>query len=715
MEFGAYGFVFIYTKYNYYLKISKLAFSSLQNIVSLLFSIHLIMNLYSFSIFLSSFLLFYIQPLLWKYLLPYFWGIYSVWWSAILFFIIVLLLGYILAHLLLKIKNSIIYWVILTSIVLLSLLQIVFTIWVLYYWINIIPNTEYWEIFQVWITLWTLIWAPYLLLSMSSVNLQFWYSERTWKHPYSLYSISNLGAIFWIITYPFVFEVFFSLEWQFYLFSLFFFIYVLNLSLLLKNKISSQLKTHLDIYIDDTRGMIVQKRHIFLWIYYSFITSYFLIAITHELTQAVASIPLLWIIPLFLYTLSYVIAFSWKNIYEKDIYICINTLLWILLLLIFRDPYTSYLIKFLFFNIFLFSISLSYHYELYNIRPSKNSQLLAYYIFSSLWSIAWVWIIVFIFPLLFSLQIDVFLGLICVIIFWWIFLFRESQMKKIIPYFHTIGVMLTLLTIWMGYYYVDKNIIQTLSSENYRNFYGNLRVMTTENAKYLYNGTILHWFQYLDERNTLPTSYYGHETGIWKILLNYPKLEKQGIEVGVVGLWVWTLAAYCEDEDTYTFYDINPLVIQIAETDFTYLEFCKNTKNILWDARIALQSESNTYDILIIDAFNDDSIPVHLLTLEAFNLYLTQMHHDGILAIHISNRHIDLNPVLKRIAEHLWLTFFNYQNERSDDSYWSEWVFLFLDHNILSSYDMISSKDIEDIKDTSLWTDSFHNILPLLK
>jgi SAM-dependent methyltransferase len=258
-----------------------------------------------------------------------------------------------------------------------------------------------------------------------------------------------------------------------------------------------------------------------------------------------------------------------------------------------------------------------------------------------------------------------------------------------------------------------------------RNFYGALRVRDSglptefDATRTLTHGTINHGEQFLNPmRRRLPTTYYGPNTGVGIAIRE--KGKDRAIRVGVIGLGTGTLAAYGREGDYFRFYEINPLVLRLARTEFTYLSDCKAKVDVsMGDARLSLEKETEEhfFDVLAVDAFSSDSIPVHLLTLEAMQLYFRRLKPDGILAVHISNRYLDLQPVLEgetRAAGKVARLIDNEEDD-SQDVFSATWVLITSPATGFDAEEKSHSTEIESPRHVRLWTDDYSNLFQILK
>ena len=256
-----------------------------------------------------------------------------------------------------------------------------------------------------------------------------------------------------------------------------------------------------------------------------------------------------------------------------------------------------------------------------------------------------------------------------------------------------------------------------------RDFYGTLRTKdtgpeTSDTAmRRLIHGVILHGEQYLKpEKRTEPTTYYGPDSGVG-ILIKIDNPQNQ--KVGVIGLGTGTLAAWGKPGDTYRFYDINPQVIEVAKTEFSFLGDSKaNIETVLGDARLSLErDEPQNFDVLVVDAFSSDAIPVHLITREAVATYLRHLKPSGGIAFHVTNRFLQLAPVVKQIADTLGLyTALVVDDADNTDFSKTDWVIVTRDKTLLDNPALAGkTTPIDEIKGLKLWTDDFSSLYQILK
>jgi hypothetical protein len=260
-----------------------------------------------------------------------------------------------------------------------------------------------------------------------------------------------------------------------------------------------------------------------------------------------------------------------------------------------------------------------------------------------------------------------------------------------------------------------------------RNFYGSLRVQDSTSGtdketwtRTLIHGTINHGLQFLsDERAQLPTTYYGPNSGVGLAIANTWQMNHR---VGLIGLGTGTLSSYARKGDYYRIYEINPLVLDIARSNFRFLSGCRGTCDIvLGDARVSLERDPvQNFDVLAVDAFSGDSIPVHLLTKEAFQLYFRHLKGpNGVLAVHVSNKHLRLGPVVERIATSLGMKTLEITNEEIDDAqvFSSDWVLVYRPEAAIANIPMVTSagEKVAARPELRTWTDDYSNLFQIWK
>jgi hypothetical protein len=461
-----------------------------------------------------------------------------------------------------------------------------------------------------------------------------------------------------------------------------------------------------------------------------------LLAATNQVCQEVAVIPFLWILPLSLYLLSFIICFDNDRWYVRPLFI---PLLLVLVPLAFlglpKNEELDIRLQVALYSLALFAACMVCHGELVSLKPSPR-HLTTFYLAVSVGGALGGVLVGLVAPVIFPRFWELPAALVlCWTVALWALWREESGFSAPVSW-----AAMTVATVGLGVAmvpYITTEIIRPDVLVQCRNFYGSLRVLedsgdSPEWRKHvLVHGRIIHGEQFLaPEKRRIPGTYYGPTSGVGLAILNHPRRmcpapQERSLRMGVVGLGTGTLAAYGEPGDTVRFYEINPQVVRIAQDPryFTYLSQCPaQVEIVLGDARISLERElsggSQNFDILVLDAFSSDAIPAHLLTREAFDVYLQHLRgREGVIAVHVTNRALDLRPVVRQLAEH-----FGLQVVRVDvtgdgrKSYSSEWMLLCRDPNFGKTGPLEEANTPEKIRrHVRLWTDDYSSIYPLLK
>jgi spermidine synthase len=666
-------------------------------------------------IFCSAFLLFQIQPILSKELLPLFGGGASVWSACMVFFQGMLLMGYLYAHTLsrFQLKQQLIIHMML---VLISV-PITFSELAMPEFITLPP------VWSVVIKLMSQVGLVFLLLSSTSVLLQRWYTQVTHKPiPYHWYSLSNLGSLLALISYPFVFEVFFFINEQkdYWLAGL----YCLTLLLLalivtlFKNKnldcsaSKSQLKPELN-----TQKLTPKK---YLWITLSACSTVMLIATTQMISTNIPPMPLIWTLPLAIYLITFSFAFASENSYRRAHWSpLVPFAVFAGLMVFFVGSQFNALAQFLMYALVLLICCMICHGELRKSAPTEEG-LTQFYLCIAFGGAIGSVFSALLAPMLFSQITEYIIALSGVFS---LFIYIQGAGTKVRSYQYNSGMAVAIIMWGLSYFYLDNSFNQyNLASE--RNFYGYVTVKDIKVGniaeRRLVDGTTIHGSQSLIEQSEQSGTYYHQDTGVIKSLNT---LKQQGnLNVGIIGLGAGVLAKFADESDKMRFYELNPAVYNMATKYFSYLgEARSEIEIIMGDGRIALAQEVKNGDTLmnglVIDAFSSDVIPAHLLTQEAFAIYWQRMIKDGVLIIHISNNHIDLMPVLHAHSTQFnkSLVKFKYQGNRVAAPS-SVWVAMTSNQQFLDSIapDNLPSHTVPK-EEYVTWTDQKNSLLPLLK
>jgi hypothetical protein len=681
------------------------------------------MTLFLIVSFLSSFLLFTSEPLVIKYLLPFLGGGSSVWTIGVLLFQTLLFLGYLYSY---KLTS---FQVRMQKVINISFLSVVI---ILQYvlsknWIApILPKINQLNVGSsspevvIIVSLALGVGLPYLFLSTSNTLLHYWYEKATQKSPYWLYQISNLGGLVAVFGYPIFIDPVLTVQAQGVMWFWLFILCIIFLTFILRTSVQKSTVSHKQTISD-----LLHNKNALWWIVLSATPSFIMLSVTNYITQGISPIPLLWLLPLGLYLLSFIIGFTQKVRYFKyviaAVYVCTLSaaLLRFLEVSGFAHAPLSIFVSFT----MLLSLSILCHHMLFLKKPDQSG-MSGFYVFVTAGGMLGGIVVGVLAPFLFKSFWEVELSFVFSFLLFFAFAYQKIPKQLRVKYVGLLPfrellliVCLTSITLLAYSHY---QFTKSASFIN-RNFYGVSGVREKEEMKFLFNGAIIHGSQYKSEdKKNQATTYYAVNSGV-DIAFKINRNEKEeGLTVGAVGLGVGTIATYCLPSDSFVFYEINPTVTFIAKNYFSYLESCRQASIVQGDARLSIQNEKgmNPYDILILDAFSDDAIPVHLITKEAFELYNSRLGKEAILAIHISNNNIELAPPLKRIAKELNFNFIVVnKTEAAEGELPSIWVLLSKDERLFEKAKKTGANIVHEdkIKEGKLWTDNYSSIFSALK
>jgi hypothetical protein len=675
---------------------------------------------YILSILLSSFLLFQIQPLIGKYILPWFGGTANVWSASLLFFQVMLTGGYAYAVWLSeKLPRRYRRWV---HLLLLGISALVLGKNFIGWGAPILPPKTWLgggsPLLDILKILFISVGVPYFLLSTNSTLIQVWFNQDFPKrNPYWLYALSNAGSLLGLLTYPILIEPRFPLARQAGIWTVSYLLFaVLTGLLLLRLKNLSTEKT-----AEAKPAGAAPKRNDHLrWIGFPALASLMLLATTARITQEIAPIPFLWIIPLVIYLLSFILSFSSEGWYQRRPYSLLLGVLSVAYFIVLTNRDLHYVLQISVYAALLFVIAMIAHGELYRTRPHP-AYLTSFYLMNSIGGAVGGLAVNLVAPLIFKGYWEFELGLG---ITWGIlltFLLGTAPQQKTAKNRRSVRGVLIALILAGGVYIATSQENRTILASD-RNFYGVTQVTAQgSGADYrteLVHGSTIHGVQYqADGKKHMPTTYYVEDSGVGIALLNHPA-RPSPLNIGAIGLGIGTIATYGQAGDEIIFYEINPMVVEIAEGEhFSFMaDSAAEIETVLGDARISLENElaengSHQFDLLVVDAFNSDSIPTHLLTQEAFQLYLAHLKPDGIIAIHISNNHINLRPVVWMQAAQIGWTGYEIANDTS------EWIVLTQNDSFLQNPEVLDAgiPQPTSLPDLRLWTDDYSNIFQLLR
>ncbi len=604
------------------------------------------------NVFVAAFLLFLVQPMVTRLILPWFGGSAGVWTSAVLLFQTLLLGGYLYAHLssgAMPRKLALVVHLVLLVAALLTLPILPPE--------SLKPPDATAPVWRVLVVLLVTTGMPFFVLSSTSTLSQAWWHRiDAASPPYRLYALSNLASLLALLAYPTLIEPFVGLRQQAYAWS----------GLMCVFAIISAASAFLGNGTTASDAGPPQERYrpaalwMLVWMTWPAISSMLLLALTASMSVRIAPVPFLWILPLAIYLLSFVICFERPGWYRRSIFIPAYFILLLgeslLMVLALRIPIWQHLALS---SALLLAGCVICHGEIYRVRPPAGG-LSLYYLLLALGSVMGSVVSAIISPLLFPARWEMHIALAGVMLLVLLALWgsRDSRLKNGRPFYAWFGIGIlagiVVVLLWLdasGSYGMTRMVFRA------RSFYGEVVVRDAyrpeigATVRTLYHDGVVHGLQILDERRSgEPISYYWPDSCFGRLMRATESSPSR--KIGVIGLGAGAIAAWARDEDQVTFYELDPLMIEVAKEHFTYLCRVKNLSIIPGDARLSLHQQADQqFDLLIVDAFSGNGLPTHLLTVEAIELYRRHLATDGVLVIHISNRYLQLEPVIARLAE----------------------------------------------------------------
>ena len=596
-------------------------------------------------VLMGSFLLFSMEPIIGRLALPFFGSSVHVWNTCIIIFQGLLLVGYLYAHYIMPYIGK---WHL--AILLLPLLQLPLDF-------VTIPTIEN-PLIEITYQLLIQISLPFTALTTTAVTAQYWFahSRLSENHePYYLYGSSNIGSLLALLGYPFLIEPWIGLAMQRFLWSIIYLMYF-AISVYTWNQLSPQTKIFCKKYNYNKKPLSFLE--MCKWLCLAIIPSALLLGVSNIIATKVGSFPLVWVIPLALYLGSFILTFRENGGIPKWL-----SNAWFDLI-IYCLALTALIVSFwqvAVLTIIFFILCVIVHGELYRIRPDVR-YLTHFYLILALGGFLGGATVTLFAPVLFQELTELPVTLLCLlaVLFWTRGLLTSwSRLPKTIPYYQGIPRAIGIITAlcWIGtvqIYAAQENIIF-----KHRNFYGYYKVVQNKDKhgqeyRSLVHGGILHGAQYTAlEKQEIPLAYY-HQNGPLMQILN---LRKKPANIAVIGLGTGAMAASLEKGEKLVFYEIDEDIELLAKHWFTYLTNCQADVEVrVGDARLKFwqenQAKTSKYDIVIIDAFSGDGIPIHLITKEALEIYIAQLKPNGILTFHISNNYYDLKGVLTAHTKH---------------------------------------------------------------
>ncbi|HWM41388.1 MAG TPA: fused MFS/spermidine synthase, partial [Burkholderiales bacterium] len=596
---------------------------------------------YAATIFLSSFLLFLVQPIIAKQILPWFGGSAAVWTTCLVFFQSVLLAGYAYADWTTRLgpRRQAALHVGLLAASLLCLPILASSGWK--------PQGDEAPIVRILLLLGATIGLPYFLLSTTTPLLQAWYWRRFRSAvPYRLFALSNLASLLALLGFPVLFEPAFELKTLAWAWSFLFAGFALlcaGTAWLSINGFDTETKAA-------ARVDPVPLKHQLQWLALAAMGSVMLLAVTNHVTQNVSSVPFLWVLPLALYLTSFILAFDHPRWYSRPAFV--GSLVVLVPAMAYNISSLDLSLAAPLYLVGLFAACMVCHGELARLKPDP-AHLTRFYLMISLGGALGAVLVAIVAPLVLAGYFELGIALIAL-----------GAVIVLIKKIRWLGVVVTVVSALFVVRGAQEYTEGVRVME--RDFYGVVR--TADHAspvpyRSMYHGAIMHGGQLLGDsfRNT-PADYFGPGSGYGRVFASLQEVApKKPLAVGVIGLGAGVIAAWMKPGDRLVFYEISPRVVDIAKREFTFLQDTSaKTEIVLGDGRLSLEREPpRGYDVLGIDAFSGDSIPMHLVTREAMAIYLKHIKPDGVIVFQATNRFIDLLPVVKRLASEFGLEAVN--------------------------------------------------------
>jgi hypothetical protein len=717
-----------------------------------------LLGLYATTIFLSASLLFVVQPMAGKMLLPHLGGSSAVWSTAMLFFQTMLMGGYVYAHVLARrlepTRQILLHGGLIAAAIAISL---PFEI----------PSQLFFEASQypalwVLVALTSSVGLPLFVVSSSAPLFQHWFAHTDHPDaddPYHLYAASNMGSMIALLGYPFVVEPLIGVDSQTWLWAAGF-VVLGGCTAACGGALYRQLEGEADTSSPNTSTISLSWGRRLRWVLYAFVPSSLMLGVTHYATTDLASIPLLWVIPLALYLLTFILVFAQSPVrVPKHLRAAIPVVAFLVLGATFWSI-PLYVVVPAHFGLF-FLLTLYFHGRLAEDRPD-TSQLTQFYIWMSLGGALGGLFNGLIAPAIFDRMFE-YTGMIAVGI-----ALIEPDPERIddpfaptwaVPaiflpfaalYLWSLGILeidaggsiltsIALLAAGFGLSYWKPRlehavaaVILVVGISNYmttpgaidyqRSFFGSYTIFERNTGEYgpfrhFSHGTTSHGVQSLHEDlDATPLAYHHPKGPVGQVLEAIPHER-----VGVMGLGAGAMAAYAETGERFTFYEIDPVVERIARNDFTYLEQCAHRCDVVvGDGRKQIEKvDDDTYDVLFMDAYSSDSVPTHLMTREAFEIYFDKLDDDGVLVLNVSNRYLELEGVVGALAETLGFTARTQLHEPTYEQalkevYPSEYTVVARDEADLRGLAESDEWEKTRVADV-VWTDDYTNIATIVK
>ena len=668
------------------------------------------MILYASAIFLGAFLLFLVQPIIAKQILPWFGGSAAVWATCMVFFQMALLAGYAYAdfttrHLSHR-KQVILH---------LALLAVSFLVLPIAPDVSWKPGGEDNPSWRILGLLTLTIGLPYFILSTTSPLLQSWFA-RSFHHaiPYRLFALSNLASLLALLAYPFLVEPWVTTRMQSIAWSVF---YCLFVCLCGYAAIASMRVTGAEASTETAAAAPEAPPKLgtqLIWMTLAATATFLLLAVTTHITQNVASLPFLWILPLSLYLATFILCFDHPRWYRRGVFLVLVAAL-VPLMAWYSDSLNLKLVIPMYL-LGLFVCCMFCHGELAHSKPAPR-HLTRYYLMISVGGAVGGLLVGFGAPYLLKGYFELAIGLTACAC---LLLYRTYKLA----WWSLIGAVAVVgATAWgsgksIQHQFADSRLMM-------RNFYSVIKVRDNPEPtpfRALVHGGIMHGGQLMDPQYRLhPSSYFGVTSGYGRMFASLPEAPRK---VGIIGLGAGSVIAYGRKGDVFRFYEINPQVVDVARREFTFMnDTPAKIEVVLGDGRLSLEREPDQqFDVLAMDAFSGDSIPMHLLTREAMQIYLRHLKPSGVIIFQATNRFINIAPIVASLANEFGLASVLVSDSPESEAGADYWTSSTDQVIVTANKALLQSEKIRSVATAitipagfRVWTDDFNNLVRVLK
>ncbi len=679
---------------------------------------------YTVTIFAGAFLLFQVQPLITKFILPWFGGGPTVWTTSMLFFQVLLLGGYSYAHLSISRFGPRVQALLHVGLLLVALFQL--PIMPASDWKPISPTTPTWDILLL---LGATVGLPYFVLSSTTPLLQAWFSQdHPGVLPYRFYALSNLGSLLALLSYPFVFEPIFSRSELSMFWAIGFGVFAVASIICVwatwrRGSTGPTLRGNIDTPEEALPPPSAGTRA--LWLALPACAAVLLLAVTNQITMDLVVVPFLWVLPLCLYLLTFILSFESERWYSRPVFVsALLPALVTALITLWMGADAGVILQVVVFSVVMFVCCMICHGELSRLKPHPR-YLTGYYLMIALGGALGGVFVTLIAPLIFFDYLELHVGLLGAGVLCFIALYGDNY-----SWFHRGRMSWAAIPLIIAYVVVAALFVAQARVPNEsalvrtRNFYGVLTVKklfagTIDEQLHLLHGRILHGTQFtIPSRRRQATGYYAENSGAGLTFQHFPRKHQR--RIGLVGLGAGALALYTRKGDTMRIYEINPEVRRLAESYFSYLKDSPaEILIVMGDGRLAMERDPpQEFDILLLDAFTGDAIPVHLLTVEAFQTYLRHLKPDGVIALLSDTDHLVFEPVIRRLAAHLGMESARIDSPGETDEDWgTSWMLLARNGKFLRLPPLAGAATVDHASydHIRLWTDDYTSLLPILQ